>query len=145
MALARLVATVAAHYRLDGQEAADVLQETRIALWQLGPAVQVSRAWVLRTARNKAVDLVRTKIRARARERAFTRLEIERARDPDLKHLLHARVAKLPARLRGFYDLHYTAGWSEREIATHLGLCRASVRWLDRCCRRYVAGRVAPD
>jgi len=52
--------------------------------------------------------------------------------------LLHARVAELPARLREFYDLRYVQGWSERELVARLGLCRASVRWLDYTCRRAI-------
>lgn len=136
--LDRLVLTVAATYRLQPQDIAEVLQETRIAIWQADSPGRVSRAWVLRVAKNKAVDLVRSRSRVRARDREFTHVPSHGTRDADLEILLKARVAKLPTRLREFYDQHYTQGWSEREIAIQHGVCRASVRWLDHQCRRLV-------
>jgi DNA-binding transcriptional regulator LsrR (DeoR family) len=53
---------------------------------------------------------------------------------------LNARVGELPRRLHEFYELRYHEGLSERELARRLHLCRASVRWLDRCCRQTLLG-----
>ena len=140
-ALPRLVKRVATqHWILDG-DFQDLLQETRIALWRFGTESNVSTAWVSRVATNKAVDLVRRTKRARARERAYAGLARKAGREPDIELLLHARVAEFPARLRRFYDLHYGEGWSERELATRLGMCRASIRWLDKSCRRAITGK----
>lgn len=129
-ALRGLVARVSARYGLPTADLPDLLQETRIALWESGPTATVSAAWVIKVATNKAVDLLRRTTRVRAIDRAFADQRIEAAGDLELERLLHARITELPARLRAFYNLHYTEGLSEREIARAWGLCRASVRWL---------------
>jgi RNA polymerase sigma-70 factor (ECF subfamily) len=136
-AVPRLVEHVAYHYAIAGADLEDLIQETRIALWEAGTKV-VRVSWVLRVARNKAIDLVRRTKRIRAREQSYGRLRTVSGPEPDVEHLLRARVALLPRRLRKFYELHYVEGWSEREIAARLGICRASVRWLDHCCRRTI-------
>lgn len=140
-ALPGLVARVAGAYGIDEVDFEDLLQETRIALWERG-AEDLGAAWVLQVARHKAVDLVRHRIRARARDRTYALLADGRNAESEFEPLLHALVAQLPIRLRQFYDLRYVQGWSERDIATHLGKCRASVRWLDRTCRRAIVGPV---
>jgi RNA polymerase sigma factor (sigma-70 family) len=125
------VARVSARYGLATADVPDLLQETRIALWEAGPAAAVGAAWIIKVATNKAVDLLRRTSRVRAIDYAFAARQIEAGGDIELERLLHARIAALPARLRAFHNLHYTEGWSEREIARAWGLCRASVRWLD--------------
>jgi RNA polymerase sigma factor (sigma-70 family) len=130
-ALRALVARVSARYGLPTADVPDLLQETRIALWEVGPAAAVSAAWVIKVATNKAVDLLRRTSRVRTIDRAFAARQMEATGDLELERLLHARISELPARLRAFHNLHYTEGWSEREIARAWGLCRASVRWLD--------------
>lgn len=132
---------VARAYGFDREDAAEVLQETRIALWMKHPDGPVCMAWVERVAMNKAVDRVRVILRARSADQAFAALEHPNQSSAELKHLLHARLAALPERLRTFYELHYLAGWSERDIATRLGVGRKGIRWLDRCCRRALFGR----
>ena len=140
-ALSRLVSRVVTRHRILDGDFQDLLQETRIALWKSGNERSVSTAWISRVVTNKAVDLLRRTTRARARERAYASLVRKAGREPDIELLLHARVAEFPARLRRFYDLHYGEGWSERELAARLGMCRASIRWLDRCCRRAITGK----
>lgn len=139
-ALRALVARVAARYAIAAGDFPDLLQETRIALWEAGTDAFTSPALAARIATNKAVDVVRRLARIRGRERAAAVTEQPRKDDAELRHLLNARVDELPRRLRDFYEMHYEQGFSEREIARGLGLCRASVRWLDRCCRRYLSG-----
>ena len=129
---------VASRYRLTGEESADLLQELRIALWHHGLSESVNAAWVMQVAVHKAVDIVRRRSRDRAHDRLLGYTEDRAGRDPELAYLLHARVKHLPARLRAFYELHYREGLSERDIARRLGICRASVRWLDLCCRREI-------
>lgn len=116
-------------------EIQDVLQEVRLALWALDPAVTVNTTWIIRTAVHKALDHKRTKARAHAREAAYVRLHSPTLNDPDLPWLLHAGAEHLPPDLHRYYRLRYEEGRSEREIAAILGLCRASVRWLDHRCR----------
>jgi RNA polymerase sigma factor (sigma-70 family) len=139
-ALGRFVIRIAAQYRLGEDEVPDLLQETRIALWKSGTGTKVSAAWIVRVISNKAVDVVRRVRRARAFDRALAQAATAGSVDPDLEYLLHACVGELPRHLRDFYRLHYTEGWSEREIATRLGLCRSSVRWLDYRCRNQIFG-----
>jgi len=98
----------------------------------------------MRVVRNKAVDIVRRSLRARARDQTLAYLTVPGWEEPDLQHLLRARVDELEPRLRQFYELHYEQGWSQREVAAHLGKCRASVRWLERTCRARLAGRNPP-
>jgi len=139
--LGQVAARVAYQRGLGRDDLADLIQEIRIALWEAGPKVQVAEAWLHQVAHHKAVDLIRERGRRRQRDR-----EVRYSRDQptaaraELDHLLHVRVAGLPVRLRQFYALRYENGFTEREIAVSLGVCRASVRWLDRCCRRHLAG-----
>jgi RNA polymerase sigma factor (sigma-70 family) len=139
-ALVRLVSRVAARYGIEASDLPDLVQETRIALWEAGCDGPPSTSLTVRVATNKAVDLVRSRVRRRIRDRAAAASSFENSRDPELRHLLNARVDELPRRLHEFYELRYHEGLSEREIARRLRLCRASVRWLDRCCRRSLQG-----
>ena len=138
--LARLTYVVAAHYRLNAQDAEDLLQETRIALWQDGLELRVCRTWVIRTAAHKAIDLLRRTISRSDHEKAFARAAAPGENALELEYLLHSRVAGLPARLRALYELHYAQGLTERETAVELGVCRQTVRWLDSRCRRSLTG-----
>ena len=139
-ALVGLVTRVAARYGIAADDLPDLVQETRIALWEVGSDGPPSAALTLCVATNKAVDLVRSMVRRRARDRAAALSAPGVPGDAELRHLLNARVDELPRRLHDFYELRYHQGLSEREIARSLGLCRASVRWLDRRCRRSLLG-----
>lgn len=138
--LAHVAARVAHQFNLGRDDREDLLQELRIGLWQGRPDVRLGARWLFQVATHKAVDLLRRQVRQRHRDHAYADWKGDRGDDLELDHLLHVRVAQLPASLRKFYELHYIQGLSEREIARSLGLCRASVRWLDRCCRRELAG-----
>lgn len=133
-------ARIGLRYGLGREEVLDLQQELRIALWQHGLDVPVPASWVFRVGIHKAVDLVRRRLRARAHDRLLAYTQERPVVDQELEYLLEVRVDHLPLRLRKFYDLHYRQGLSEREIAGRMGMCRASVRWLDRCCRRKILG-----
>lgn len=139
--LAHVAGRVAHQHDLVRDDLEDLIQELRIALWEAGLDVRVSARWLFTVANHKAVDLFRKRVRRRRRDRVFTDIREHASHDLELDHLLHARVARFSSSLRKFYDLRYLQGLSEREIARSLGLCRGSVRWLDRCCRRKLAGR----
>ena len=139
----RLFATVAQVLRIhsitDTADVSDLVQEVRIALWEHGLAEQVGSAWIVKVARNKGVDL----LRARRREERTKQALLDPAlpnREADLDLLFHARASALSSRLRAFYEPHYVLALSEREVAAQLGICRASVGWLDACCRRALLG-----
>jgi RNA polymerase sigma factor (sigma-70 family) len=139
----RLDAAVAQVLRIQGvtddADVSDLAQEVRIALWEHGLAQRVGIAWITRVARNKCIDLLRNRDRAKQAEQALVVLQ-PLIREADLDHLFHARASGLSPRLRSFYELHYVQALTEREVATKLGICRASVRWLDHCCRRELLG-----
>jgi len=140
--LTRAAARVAYQYSLGPEDLDDMLQELRIALWKGAPEIRVGASWILQVACHKAVDLVRKQARTRLGDRTLVNSPENQTHDHELVCLLRARVARLPSQLREFYELHYRQGLSERETARSLGLCRSSVRWLDRCCRRHIAGEV---
>lgn len=127
-----LVAGVAIRLGLDLDDVPDLIQETRIALWQLGLDSAAGAGLVTRIARNKSIDLLRRRIRRRARDLAAAPLVQVRSEDGELQHLLNVQVEGLPELFRIFYELHYQQGRSERESAQAMGLSRASVRWLER-------------
>jgi RNA polymerase sigma factor (sigma-70 family) len=136
----RLVTLVTRAARLRGvgpNEVPDLVQEVRIALWQKGMEEHVAEGWVFGVASHKAIDLVRRIARDRLRNREAP--ACRSCRDVELEYLLNASVAALAPRLREFFQLHYRQALSEREVAKELKMCRASVRWLDRCCRRRLA------
>jgi RNA polymerase sigma factor (sigma-70 family) len=126
----------ATKYHLPDECLPDLVQELRIALWQAGLEVRVGPAWVRRVALNKAVDVVRVRRRSRSHDLSLSAVLSKGEPKGELEHLLHAKAATLPARPLEVFNLHYQQGFSEREIARELGICRASVRWLDRRCRR---------
>lgn len=139
--LAHVAARVAHQLNLGRDDREDLLQELRIGLWEAGPDVRVGSRWLFQVATHKAVDLLRRQVRRRHRDEAFADWKGSPGHDLELDHLLHVRVARLPASLRNFYELRYRQGLSEREIARSLGRCRASVRWLDQRCRQELAGQ----
>jgi DNA-directed RNA polymerase specialized sigma24 family protein len=139
--LARVANRVALQHGLPEDELPELLQDLRVAVWELGVGIRVSAAWIFGVATHKAVDLLRRRARARRHEQDLAAFTSRRERDLELHHLLHTRVAGFPMRLRQFYDLHYTQGFSEREVALSLGVCRATVRWLNRRCLHLLGGR----
>jgi RNA polymerase sigma factor (sigma-70 family) len=141
--LEHVAARVAYRFGLPPQDVPELLQELRIALWKAGSSTPVNPTWILHTAQHKGIDLLRRR-RERAREISFSGdSSIPSPRDPELLRLLRARVDALPSRLKEFYFLRYRAGLSERQIADRLGVCRGSVRCLERRCVRSVKGRLS--
>ena len=134
--LETVVARAALTRGLGDGDLPDLVQNVRIALWENGLSANVSSGWVFRVATFKVVDLLRRRARDRRHERENARGARAPARDAEVDRILCIQVASLRPHLRRFFELHYRLALSEREIARELGICRASVRWLDRCCRR---------
>jgi RNA polymerase sigma factor (sigma-70 family) len=140
--LQRVASRVGYQYGLPSQDISDLFQELRLGIWKAGPASMVNVTWVFHTASHKAVDFL--KRRVRYQEKALTSIETRQqpsGADPSLLPLLRARVALLPRNLRIFYVLRYEQGLSQRELAQRLGMCRGSIRCLDRRCLRILKGR----
>ena len=129
----------------DEQEAEDVLQEVFVQIWEKAAAFDAALGtptnWVLRIARNRAIDRLRAKQR---RFRAFDELEEELASEP-LVQLAHnhelsgeelagvrAAVKSLPAEQRQAIELAFFGGRSHGEIAEALqqplGTVKARIR-----------------
>jgi RNA polymerase sigma factor (sigma-70 family) len=141
--LARVAARVALQYGVSPQDTPDLLQELRLALWKAGPETLVNVTWIFHTANHKAIDLF--KLNSRRCEVALdsaTQADSSRETDPVLYRLLRSRAARLPRSLKQYYSLRYEQSLSQREVAKRLGLCRGSVRCLDRRCLRLLRGRL---
>jgi DNA-directed RNA polymerase specialized sigma24 family protein len=134
--LAEVVRGVGEEYRLEAWESADVEQEVRIALWQQRFANEIPVAWIVSVAHHKSIDLVRRRIRWRQQDQTLAALLPQLVPSPELQLLLKVDAEALPSRCRAYFELRYRLGLTEREVANSLNLCRSSVRWLDRLCRR---------
>jgi hypothetical protein len=72
--LETIAAPVAGYYRLGTADREDVIQETRIALWEKGLASEVTVSWINHTAAHKVGDLLGSVARREAREARRLRL-----------------------------------------------------------------------
>ena len=140
--LRRIVLRVAYERGLPPQDVPELMQEVRIALWRSGLESQVNATWLFHTATHKAQDLLR-RTRGLAMKASFsTDFCLQRGRsDPELLRLLRARAALLPPPMREFYLLRYLAGLSERQMGERLGICRGSIRGMERRCLKMLKGR----
>jgi RNA polymerase sigma factor (sigma-70 family) len=138
--LNRISSHIASRLGLKAEDAADLLQELRLALWQAGPTTRVNATWVFRTAMHKGIDMWRQTRRAQTLQVAKPRPAYEG--DSELRHLLHARASALPRYLRALYELRFEQGLSQRQTAVELGIRRASVRSLDHRCLDFLFGNL---
>jgi DNA-directed RNA polymerase specialized sigma24 family protein len=93
----------------------------------------INATWVFRTASHKAIDLRREKL-IHPDPVELTEDLARDSKDPELVNLLRARAASLSRSLREFYELRYEEGLSQRVVAKRMGLCRSSIRLLERRC-----------
>ncbi len=126
--LARFVKRVAYQHGILPGEVDDLVQEVRIALWEVERQREVKPRWIFVTASHKAIDILRRRRRVQA-EMVAARPTTQQAEE--LACLARAQLAHLPKNLQVFCDLRYGEGLTEREIASRMGLCRGSVRWLS--------------
>lgn len=154
---ARSVYSLALSILRDPGAAEEVTQELFLHVWQypqlydaacgpLGP-------WLLRSARNRAIDV----LRRRTRERQLSwRLEmtthVSDQNDPDdtaLQNEAEARVrqglAELDSGLRQVIELAYFGGLTQREIAERLGVPLGTVKTRVRTALQRLAAALAGD
>ena len=127
-----LIFTLALRIVGDRELAREVLQDTLLRCWDGREAYDPSRgrvpAWLLRIARNRAIDLLRSRPhQARLREREpLTGLASETAQ-PDatdavmLRRAVTNALQGLPTGQREAIELAYYAGHTQAEIARVLG------------------------
>jgi len=127
----RLVARVAAQYHLLAADVPDLLQEVLIALWKSDPNLVVAGGWLHRLAGFKAVDIIRKRHHEAPSSGCAWGAVRESASGAEAVHLLHARIAHLPARMQKFWRLRYEAGLTQEEAAVRFGVSRTAIRWLD--------------
>lgn len=124
---------VASGHALSRGDLPDLLQEIRIALWQAGMDHPINATWLFRTASHKAIDFRRKKL-THPDALELTEDLVQKSLDPELVNLLRARAAGLSQSLREFYALRYEEGLSQRVVGKRMGLCRSSIRLLERRC-----------
>jgi RNA polymerase sigma-70 factor (ECF subfamily) len=129
----------------DQDEAEEVVLETFTAAWQrVGSLTDEHDAllpWLLRIARNRAIDRLRRRRRWRlklARAEAFGELPADQVRAPEVNEAaqpgwhvhesVHAALERLPAEQREVVRLAYFQGLTHSEIAARLELPMGTVK-----------------
>ncbi len=154
---ARSVYSLALSILHDPGAAEEVTQELFLQVWQYPHLYDAARGpfgpWLLRSARNRAIDL----LRRRTRERQLSwRLEVTAhasdQNDPDdavLQNEAAARVrqalAELDSSLRQVIELAYLGGLTQREIAQRLGMPLGTVKTRVRTALQRLAAALAGD
>lgn len=129
-----LVHSVAKRITSNEDLARDVSQETFIRL--ASKAARIPRdlplpAWLHRTARSIAIDLVRAEVRRKKREQVAMDLEANRAPEMtwrELSPVIDELIDHLPEGDRQLILSRYFSGNSYAEMATRLGMPEESVR-----------------
>jgi RNA polymerase sigma-70 factor (ECF subfamily) len=112
-------------------EAEEVVQEVMVELWHHRASIDPERpvqAWLFRSARNRALNVLRHQ---RVREKAAPAISElsgraagadEASVHGELEAALHGALAELPARCREVFELSRTHGLRNAEIAERLGI-----------------------
>lgn len=154
---ARSVYSLALSILRDPGAAEEVTQELFLHVWQYPQLYDAACGpfgpWLLRSARNRAIDV----LRRRTRERQLSwRLEmtthVSDQNDPDdtaLQNEAEARVrqalAELDSGLRQVIELAYFGGLTQREIAERLGVPLGTVKTRVRTALQRLAAALAGD
>lgn len=129
----------------DQDEAEEVTAEVFATAWDrvgtLGDEYQELMPWLLRVARNRAIDRLRRRSRLRRKAARFQAYEVATSapvpfREPDesaqpgwhVHRSVHAALATLPEEQRVVIRLAYFSGFTHSEIAQHLGVPMGTVK-----------------
>ena len=140
----------------DQQAAEDITQELFIHLWQFPHLYEPERGafdpWLLRSARNRAIDILRRRSRDYQGGVQFDTMSALAQDDPDDLVLradvaagLRRALAELDRGLREVLELAYFSGLTQREIAERLGLPFGTVKTRVRTALRRLAEALAGD
>ena len=134
-------AVFACAYRIlqDSHEAEDVTQQVFLklmsALQHYERRAVPFTGWLMRVARNAALDAERRRRPVRLEEDVRAPNQYE-GTSPELGRSLHDALAALPSTQRRVVILRHVVGFSASEIADRLGTTRGSVHALDQRGRR---------
>jgi RNA polymerase sigma-70 factor (ECF subfamily) len=153
---ARRVYSLALSIVRDQQAAEDITQELFIHLWQFPHHYMPERGafapWLLRSARNRAIDILRQRSRDYQGGVQFDAMSALAQDDPDDLVLradvaagLRRALAELDSGLREGLELAYFSGLTQREIAERLGLPLGTVKTRVRTALWRLAEALAGD
>ena len=132
--LIRIARSVARKLRVPAADFGDFIQELRLNVSRLKPETLLNASWIFRVAECRAKYLLRSNARSQASWEALS-ADLHAGHDPELSHLLAARMTRLPEDVRQILELQLE-GYSEREIAAKTSMSRKMVRtridWAQR-------------
>lgn len=133
--------TLSVYLLRDAQEAEDVTQETLIRLWKRGAEVDPGkvRAWLLRVARNRCIDVIRARTARSENPVDDVAIHLDMAKDEragpeqvaraaELRRSIGDALHELNQRSRSVVIMREIQGLSYEEIATALEMPLNSVR-----------------
>lgn len=143
----------------DRGEAEDVLQEVFVRVWDradsYSSALGAPSAWLVRVARNRAIDRLRSRqVRsglAGAMDAAPPAADGSPSSDPEgqasqaeLQRTVRAALADLPEEQRVLIDAAYFDGFTQSELAERYGLPLGTVKTRIRTAMQTLRRRLAP-
>lgn len=148
---ARAVYSLALHVLREQRAAEDVVQDAFLTFWQQ-PASYISERgafgpWILRVARNRAIDLLRRGSREQFHDDERTTSFEERIADPDpdpseqlwsrtIAVRVRAAVQELTEPQREVIELAYFRGMTQSQMAAHLGIPLGTIKTRVRTALR---------
>jgi RNA polymerase sigma-70 factor, ECF subfamily len=123
----------------DGDRAGDVVQDVMVALWDRPERFDAERgalrAYLLRVAHGRAVDIVRAEVRRAAREQGHGAIDemahgdLEREVEALMRaEVVRGAVQRLTPAEREAIDLAYFGGHTYREVASMLGQPEGTIK-----------------
>jgi RNA polymerase sigma-70 factor (ECF subfamily) len=152
-----LVFTVALRIVGDRELAQEVMQDASLRCWDAAGTFDAARGpaggWLLRIARNRAIDLLRSR-QHQARLRENVPLpepgqpgalgEADATEAIVTRHAVTSALATLPAAQRRVVELAFYGGMSQSEIATLLGEPLGTVKSRTRAAMERLRGTLRP-
>ena len=139
-ALEGQLARTLCRFRIPGQDAEDLLQETLLLYFTKQAAVRDPAAWISTTLRHRCVIYWRRRRRSLLQtldevliESLDSGVEPEQTRRQLTCDLSHA-IARLPERCRAILKLRYALDRDGREVADRLGYQESSIRQVTNRC-----------
>lgn len=130
---ARLLFNLILRILRDRADAEDVLQEVFVAVWTRAesykPTLGPPAAWLVRIARNRAIDRFRANAaRARLADAAQEPARTTPAAGPEARHDVVRALGVLPPEQRVLVEQAYFMGLTHSELAAHFGLPLGTVK-----------------